>query len=106
MIGASLGKHGRLVVAALLALQLLLLWLSLGPLYQISAFCTGPSSSAVAGVFGGLHVLFLGLVFLGLFALRFAHVRLIYVVVLLLGAAALPIQAKLVAEGELRCDGP
>lgn len=106
MQGASLGKYGRLVVAALLAVQLSLLWLSFGPLDRASVFCTGPNSSAIAGVFGGLHLLFLGLAILGVVSLRFARLRLLYAVLLLLGVTALPLQAKLVSDGQLRCDGP
>jgi hypothetical protein len=104
--GASLGKHGRLIVAALLALQLSLLWLSLGPLGQASVFCTGPNSSPLAGAFGGLHLLFLALAVLGLVSLRIARLRLLYAVLLVIGVAALPLQAKLVSEGLLTCDGP
>jgi hypothetical protein len=104
--GASLGRHGRLIVAALLIFQLFLLWLSLGPLDRASVFCTGPSSSALAGVFGGLHLLFLALAVLGVISLRIAQLRLIYAVLLVLGIAALPVQSKLVSEGQLRCDGP
>lgn len=103
---SSLGKYGRLIVAVLLALQLSLLWLSLGPLDRVSVFCTGPRSSAIAGVFGGLHLLFLGLGVLGIVSLRFARLRLFYAVLLILGVTALPIQAKLVSDGQLRCDGP
>jgi len=104
--GASLGKYGRLIVAALLALQLLLLWLSLGPLDRASVFCTGPRSSTLAGLFGGLHLLFLALAVLGVVSLRFARLRLLYAALLVLGVAALPIQAKLVSNGQLRCDAP
>lgn len=106
MIGAFLGKFGRLIVAALLVLQLSLLWLSLGPFDRASVFCTGPSSSAVATVFGALHLLFLALLVLGAISLRIARLRLLYALLLLLGIAALPLQANLVASGQLHCDAP
>jgi hypothetical protein len=85
---------------------LFLLWLSFGPLDRASVFCTGPSSSALAGAFGGLHLLFLGVAVLGVISLRIARLRLLYAVLLMLGIAALPLQAKLVADGQLSCDGP
>lgn len=106
MIEAALGRFGRILVAALLATQLLLLWLSLGSLDRISIFCTGPRSSVVGGAFGILHLLFLGLALLGGISLRVAQLRLLYAVLLLMGFAALPLQASLVADGTLRCDGP
>jgi hypothetical protein len=105
-VRASLGKYGLHLVVALLAIQALLLWLSLGPLAQISIFCTGPRSSTVAGLFGGLHLLFFALVVLGLLSLRFASLRLLYVLLLVMALATLPVQAKLVSSGELRCDSP
>lgn len=50
--------------------------------------------------------MFLGLATLGGLSLRLARLRLLYAVLLLLGVAALPLQAKLVSEDGLRCDGP
>lgn len=106
MIGASLGKHGRLIVAVLIALQLCLLWLSMGAFDRASVFCTGPSSSGIAAVFGALHLMFVALMVLGAVSLRFARFRLVYAVLLLQGITALPLQAKLVADGQLQCDAP
>jgi hypothetical protein len=105
-VNGTLRKHGPLVVATLLVIQVLLLWLSLGPLAQVSVFCTGPRSSTIAGLFGALHLLFLALLFLGLLSFRFAALRPLYAALLILALAALPVQAKLVSDGVLSCDGP
>jgi len=103
---ASLGKHGRLIVAALLVLQAVLAWLSLGQFDRTSVFCTGPSSSGVATAFGGLHLLFVGVALLGVVSLRVSRLRVLYAVLLLFGVAVLPLQAQLVSKAVLRGDGP
>jgi hypothetical protein len=100
------GRRGLLFIAALLALQLLLLVASFGPLLQVSIFCTGPRSSTLAGVFGLVHLLFLGLLFMGTLSLRFSSLRVPYAALLILGLAALPLQANFVSNGQLKCDLP
>lgn len=104
--GSFYGRRGPLLIAALLALQLLVLLASFGPLMQVSIFCTGPRSSTLAGLFGAIHLLFLGLLLVGALSLRFSSLRVPYVVLLVLGLGALPMQASLVSSGELKCDLP
>lgn len=99
-------RRGALLIVALLALQLLLLLASFGPLLEVSVFCAGPSSSTVAGLFGAVHLLFLGLLLLGALSFRFTSLRMPYAALLLLGLAALPMQASLVSNGQLKCDPP
>jgi hypothetical protein len=103
---ASLGRYGPLVIALLLTVQVLVLLASLGPLLKVSIFCTGPRSSVLAGLFGGIHLLFLGLLVLGLLSLRFSSLRLAYAALLVIGLGALPLQAMLVSNGDLQCDLP
>ena len=93
-------------MAVLLAIQALLFWLSLGALDQISIFCTGPRSSAIAGLFGSIHLVFVALACLGVLSLRFTRLRYLYAGLILIGLASLPLQAKLVSAGQLQCDGP
>jgi hypothetical protein len=90
----------------LLALQLVLLYLSLGPLDTISAFCAGPGANLPATIMGSVHLAFLALFIVGLLALRFTALRAAYTLLLVVGLCALPVQAHLVSIGELRCDAP
>lgn len=104
--GAFTGRRGPLLISGLLALQLLLLLASFGPLLQVSIFCAGPRSSTLAGVFGVVHLLLLGLLIVGALSLRFSSLRLPYAALLVLGLAALPMQASFVSNGQLKCDLP
>ena len=72
----------------------------------MSIFCTGPNESWVAVMFGVVHLTLLALLGLGLFAIRFWSLRLPYAALLLACLSALPIQAHLVATGNLHCDVP
>ena len=103
---ALTGSRGLIVVAALLFTQLVVLFLSLGPLVSSSVFCTGPSASSIAGLFGVVHLLFSALLALGALSIRFEVLRLPYAVLLLIGLSALPVQAHLVSTGRLQCDLP
>lgn len=100
------GRTGAVSVAALLALQLVLLYLSLGPLDTISAFCAGPGANLSATIIGGVHLAFVALFIVGLLALRFTALQAAYTLLLVVGLCALPVQAHLVSIGELRCDAP
>lgn len=93
-------------MAGLLALQLVLLYLSLGPLDRMSVFCTGHGANLFASAIGYVHLGFLVLFIVGLFALRFPALRLPYALLLILGLCALPLQAHLVSTGDLQCDAP
>ena len=101
-----LGTRGAVLVGTMLALQLIVLFFSLGPAIEVSAFCAGPAASPIAVIFSGLHLLFLALLVVGASSLRFAGLRLPYAALLLVALCALPIQARLVSSGQLQCDGP
>jgi hypothetical protein len=103
---AFLGRRGLLLVAALLAVQLGVLVASFGPWLQVSIFCTGPRSSTLAGLFGAVHMLFAGLLLVGALSVRFPSLRLPYAALLVVGLTALPMQASLVSNGQLKCDLP
>ena len=93
-------------IAVLLVLQLVLLYLSLGPLDTMSVFCAGPGANLFATIIGSVHLAFLVLFIVGLIALRFPALRLAYALFLAVGLCALPVQAHLVSTGQLHCDGP
>ena len=100
------GQRGIALVASLLLLQVIVFWLSMNIWMQISVFCTGPASSPLSIPFGLLHLLLLVLSLFGLTSLRVARLRLPYIVVLTLALILLGVQALLVANGLLTCDGP
>jgi hypothetical protein len=90
----------------MLGLQLIILFFSLGPLVEISAFCSGTAGDRLASIFGGVHVLLLFLLVVGVCSFRFKRLRLPYAASLLIGLCALPVQAQLVSDGQLHCDIP
>ena len=94
------------LVAALLLLQIVLGGLATNGAWEISAWCTAPTSSPWSLVFGLVHVALLGLLIFGLLSLRFVRWRLAYVSLLAACLLALPIQAILVWNGTLWCDAP
>src|SRR5262245_5399487 len=106
MIALMKGSKGVTVVAAFLILQVVLFWLSMGELMQISFFCTGPASSPLGLLFGLIHLLILGLLLLGVVSLPVPDLRLPYVGLLAAALLALPIQASLVQRHHLTCDAP
>jgi hypothetical protein len=73
---------------------------------QISFFCTGPASNPLGLLFGLIHLLFFGLLFLGVLSLRFSEFRLAYVGLLAAALLTLPAQALLVERHDLSCDAP
>lgn len=91
-------------VLLLLAGQGVLAWLSMGPLAEISLFCTGAKGRLE--FFGFLHLLFAGLFVLGLVSLAWSRIRLVYAALIVVSLLALPVQARLVDRGQLHCDGP
>ena len=107
MIGRINGRLGTALVVLLLAAQLVLLSLSLdaGAYAKISIFCTGPAGSRLGLLFGLLHLAILGLLPAGFLALRFAELRLPYIALIAPGLLMLPLQANLVSDGVLFCDG-
>lgn len=106
MRNVLLGSRGSAVVGAMLALQLVILFLSMGPLIRMSAFCAGPAANPIASIFGGVHMLLLILLVVGVCSFRFTRLRLPYVTLLLIALCALSVQAHLVSLGELHCDLP
>ena len=107
MVGRFNGRVGTALVVLLLIVQLVLLWLSTqdGALVEISIFCTGPAASRIGLLFGLMHLAFLGLLMAGLLALRFIRLRLPYIGLVAAGLLMLPVQASLVSDGVLTCDG-
>jgi len=95
-----------LAVVVMLALQALVLFVSLDAYHEISIFCTGPATGWVQWTFALLHLSFLGLFALGVASLAWRTARPAYLILIFLGLAALPIQAMLVHSQVLRCDLP
>ena len=108
MHGLVNGRLGTILVVLLLVAQLVLLWLSMqaGAYAEISVFCTGPVASRLGWLFGLLHLSFLALLLAGLLALRLTRLRLPYISLLAAGLGMLAVQANLVSNGVLSCDGP
>ena len=106
-----LGRLKELLFAApavvtMLILQVVVLSVSLGGFYEISVFCTGPTSSWLSGAFGLLHLSFLVLLALGMASLAWPAARPAYLLMIVAGLALLPIQATLVRSHNLTCDFP
>ena len=95
-------------MAVLLITQLgiFLLGMDAGAFASITVFCTGPASSGLSLIFGLLHLLFLGLFVVGIASLAFHRVRLPYIGILTVALLMIPVQASLVLNGTLSCDGP
>lgn len=108
MVGFITGRRGTGLIALLLVAQTGILWLSMdaGAYSAVSVFCTGPADSRIGFLFGLLHLLLLGLLLTGLLSLRIARLRLPYIGVLTAALVLLPVQATLVSNGSLSCDGP
>lgn len=73
---------------------------------EISVFCTGPASSPLSLLFGLLHLLFVGLLLVGVVSLAIPRLRMLYIALLAAALIMLPAQAMLVSDGALTCDGP
>ena len=100
-------KNIRTATSALVTLPIIqaaVLILSLDGYYEISVFCTGPQFSVLSPFFGLPHILFLGLLALGLASLIWRATRPVYFVLAVVGSAALPVQAMLVHKHVLTCD--
>ena len=93
-------------VLLMLVLQIMVLITSLGNYGEISIFCTGPADGLLPWTFALLHLLFLVLLAAGIFSLKVRWVRPFYLIMLVISLAALPVQAKLVQAGDLKCDAP
>ena len=98
------GGKGRGIVAAFLVLQVVLFYLSMDELMQISFFCTGPASNPLGLLFGLIHLLFLGLLLFGLLSLGVSEFRVPYIGLLAAALLTLPVQAWLVERQQLTCD--
>lgn len=94
------------MVGFFVLVQLGLLWISVTGHEQISIFCSGSAFSNLSWVFGGLHLLYLCLLFLGLLSIKAVKLRAPYLALLAAALVMLPIQANLVHRGVLSCDGP
>ena len=95
--------HQRLCIVGLVLVQMALLWLSFY-WFEISPFCTVTQSPAWKWV-GFVHLLFLALLALGTASIFWRPGRIWYVSMLGLGLCILPLQASLVDQGILACDG-
>jgi hypothetical protein len=93
------------LVVALLLTQLAVLLVSMGAVLPISPFC----AVVIARSWGWIlwvHYFFGLCLLLGLASLQWPKLRPFYVAALLVAFPVLPLQAHLVAKGELGCDGP
>ena len=100
------GRLGAALVGFFLLGQIVVFWASVSGHEQFSIFCTGPASSSLSWLFSGLHLLFLGLLMLGLLSMKVARLRGPYLALLTLALVMLPVQARFVHGGVLSCDGP
>lgn len=94
------------MVGFFLVVQLGVLWISVSGHEQFSIFCTGPASSNLSWLFGGLHLFFLALLLLGLLSLKAIKLRAPYLVLLTAALVILPVQGGFVHRGVLTCDVP
>ena len=93
-------------VVTMLILQAVVLGVSLDTYYEITIFCTGPATGWIQWTFALLHLSFLGLFALGIASLLWRAARPAYLILIILGLAALPVQAMLVHSHVLKCDLP
>lgn len=93
-------------VVFMLIVQLVVLFVSWDTYYEITIFCTGPATGWIQWTFALIHLSFLGLLVLGLASLVWLAARPAYLILILLGLAALPVQAMLVHSHVLKCDLP
>jgi len=94
----------RLPVTALIVFQAAIFWVSLHWM-EISFACSVPvSGQAIWGWISFIHLFFLPLFVLGFLSAYLRHLRVLYVALLLLGLAVLPLQVWLLNLGYLRCD--
>ena len=97
---------GKLAVTVMLVVQVVILLVSLESTYEISIFCTGPTSSTLSWIFGSLHFAFLGLLGLGFVSYSWRAARPFYLIAILVGLTVLPVQVLLVNSQVLQCDLP
>jgi succinate-acetate transporter protein len=100
------GRRGAGLVAFFLLVQLAVLAVSVSGYEQISIFCTGPATSKLSWLFGGLHLLFLALLVVGALSFVFVRFRAPYVGILCAALALLPVQASFIGQRLMSCDVP
>jgi hypothetical protein len=83
-----------------------LFWLSMDAYMSISIFCTVSASSHLGLLFSLLHLLFIGLIVLGILSFPLSRLRLPYIALLAAALAMLPVQGELVSDGIISCDAP
>lgn len=95
------------VTTGLILLQLgILIWtLTTAAGRYFSMFCA-VGDDGVGDAFSSLHFVFLLLLPLGLASLRFARLRIVYAIVLVISLATLTQQRAMMESGHLHCDGP
>ena len=106
MFAFTQGRRGAAIVAAILFIQLAVFALSMDAYTQISVLCTGPASSGLSWPFGLLHIAFLALFLIGILSFALPTLRLLYIALMTVALLMLPVQASLVSNGTLSCDGP
>ena len=99
---ATIEVRGRLPIAILLLIQIVVFWVSLDWI-EISALCTATKSGAWAWI-GYIHSLFLPLLVLGFVSAYVRRLRPYYATLLVLGLTILPLQVWLIRNGSLYCD--
>lgn len=73
---------------------------------QLSIFCTVSSRPWLGWLFGLLHWTLLGLLVTGVMSFAVSGLRIFYFSAVLAALLALPVQASLVQQRVLSCDGP
>lgn len=95
------------VTTGLIVLQLaILIWtLAASAGHPYSMFCA-VGDDGIGDAFSSLHFVFLLLLPLGLFSLRFAKLRIVYAVILALSLAVLTQQGRMIEAGHIHCEAP
>lgn len=97
---------GRVITGLIVAQLAILIWtLTSASGHYFSMFCA-VGDDGFGDAFSSLHFVFLLLLPLGLASLRFARLRILYAIILVLSLATLTQQKAMMNAGHLHCDAP
>lgn len=97
---------GRVITGLIAAQLAILIWtLTSAAGHYFSMFCA-VGDDGIGDAFSSLHFVFLLLLPLGLASLRFARLRIVYAIILVLSLATLTQQKAMMNAGHLHCDAP
>lgn len=97
---------GRVITGLIVAQLAILIWtLTSSGGHYFSMFCA-VGDDGIGDAFSSLHFVFLLLLPLGLASLRFARLRIVYAIILVLSLATLTQQKAMMNAGHLHCDVP